>query len=236
MTKRRLASMAVGSAALFLLVACGGGSPEEITQEPGTTEEPGTTAPAAFTALAEKAQESTYRFDYKIIGSMGEVQQTGTLYHKPPKFRLDSSFGSPVVSLSTLIWSGDELIQCDRPEGEEWDCIGNPVGGPVDGLPEVIKDPQGFDITEKEGRTLAGQETACFLAVASGETAAFFPEELELCLSQEGAPLFQKTTFRVPAGEAGTPGSPVEIIREATTYSTQVDDSDFEPPAEPSRP
>lgn len=230
MTKLRLVSMAVGSVALLLLVACGGDSPPEITEEPGTT------APAAFTALAEKAQESTYMFDYNIIGATGEFQQTGTLYYKPPRFRLASSFGSPVVSSSTLIWSGDELIQCDRLEGEEWDCIEIPAGEPLDGLPDVIKNPQGFDITETEGRTLAGQETVCFLVVASGETSAFFPEELELCLSQEGALLFQKTTFSVPAGEAGTPASPMEIIREATTYSTEVDDSDFEPPAEPNRP
>ena len=91
MAKRPLASMALGVAVLLLLVACGGGSPTE------------TTVAAAFTALAEKAQEATYRFDYKIIGPTGEVQQTGTLYRKPPKFRLDGSFGSPAVRFATII-------------------------------------------------------------------------------------------------------------------------------------
>ena len=227
MTKSSLALIPLGAAARCLLVACGGGSPAEITEEPDTT------VPAAFTALAEKAQEATYRFDYKIIGLTGEVQQTGTLYQKPPNFRLDGSFGSPVVSLSTIIWLEDELIECDRPGGGEWECVVGPGQGAVDGLPDVIKNPQGFIITEGEGRTLAGQETTCFLAVSSGETTPPFPEELELCLNQEGALLFQKTTFRAPADDAGTPGSSVDIIREATAYSAQVDDSDFEPPVEP---
>ncbi len=226
MTKRSLALIALG-VALFLLVACGGGSPTETTGEPETA------VPAAFTALAEKAQEATYRFDYKIIGTTGEVQQTGTLYQKPPNFRLDGSFGSPVVSLTTIIWREDEFIQCDKPEGGEWGCVVGPGQGPVDGLPDVIKNPQGFIITEREGRTLAGKETACFLAVSSGETSPAFPEELELCLSEEGALLLQKTTFRPPADEAGTLGAPVDIFREATAYSAQVDDSDFEPPVEP---
>jgi hypothetical protein len=189
--------------------------------------------PAAFTALAEKAQEAIYRFDYKIIGSTGLIQQTGTVYLKPPNYRLDGSFGSPVVSLSTIIWREDELIQCDRPEGAEWGCVVGPGVGPVDGLPDVIKNPQGFIITETEGRTLAGQETACFQTVSSAETSPLFPEELELCLNQEGALLFQKTTFSAPADDAGALGSPVDIVREATAYSAQVDDSDFEPPAEP---
>ena len=221
MTKRVVA----GAAALLLLVACGGGGKPEPSSPAGSM-------PATFKALAERAQEATYRFDYNIVGPTGDLEETGTLYRKPPKMRIDRSVGSPSV-LSTLIWRDDELIDCDRPEGGEWRCAVSPSEGLADGLPLVITHPERFNITERERRTLAGEETDCFLAVPAGEVTPPFPEEFEVCLSAGGAPLFQRTRSRVSDDAEGNAGPHIEVTREATSYTTQVDDSDFDPPAEP---
>ena len=224
--RRPLASMVLGAAAL-LLVACGEDSPK------GTVEEGGIHVPDSFRDLAEKAQEHVYSMEYQVVGPNGEIQESGTLYRKPPKFRIDRVFGAEDMSVSsTTIWLQDEVVECSRPQGSEWQCVTGPSVGPVDGLPVVIKSPQGFSITEGDGRTLAGQEVACFLAVPTGETVPPFPEEFEVCLNADGALLFQMSKSSSSDVEGGAAGSYLATIREAITYSTEVDESDFDPPAE----
>ncbi len=230
MTKLLPASMGLGVTVLLLLAACGG------TESPAPPIPAGSTAaPATFRTLAEKAREATYRMDYKVVGPTGDIQEAGTIYRKPPELRIDRLFVAESTAAFTTIWRADEIIECMKPADREWQCSASSSQGLVDGLPQVIRDPQSFNITEKEGRDLLGEEVACFLAVPAGRTIPPFPEEVEVCLSEEGAPLFRRTKTRAP-GDDGGGELFIEITVEATVYSRQVEDSDFDPPAEPLSP
>lgn len=218
--------------ALLGLAACSGSSLPEGEDSPATTPALEPVAPADFRDLAERARTGTYKFDFRLLGPSGEEQETGTFYRKPPKFRLDRLLDRSF----TTIWRDDELIECEGTEGGQSGCVAHPGEGPIDGLPIVVRDPAGFEIVAAEGRVVAGQRTSCFVAVPTGVTQSPFPQELELCFSPEGALLFQRTKFSAPLGQSGTPGPVMETVREATSYTTTVEDGDFEPPAEPARP
>ncbi len=235
MTGPRLVLTGLGAAGLLALAACSGrGSPTQGIDVTGSAPATGGEVLPAFKVLADKAQNGTYRVDFKVTGPNGEQQETGTFYRKSPKFRLDRSLADGSRSFIT-IWR-DELIECERVEDGEWECMARGAEDPTDGSPLVLRSPEGFEIREGEARVVAGVETSCFLAVPRAEVRPPFPEEFEMCLNQEGALLFQRIRFRAPVGQSETPGPLMETVREATSYSAQVEDEDFEPPVEPARP
>ena len=227
---RLLMSTGLLALAQLVLAACSSDSLPEDATAPGPA---GAEAPA-FLALAERAQNGTYKFDFRLLGPTGE-EETGTFYRKAPKFRLDRSLSAEGLRSFTTIWREGELIECETAEGGQWGCLTRSSEDPVDGLPIVVKSPEGFEIAETAGRVVAGQATTCYVAVPRGEVQPPFPEEFEICFSGEGALLFQRTRFTPPPAETGTPGPPMETAREATSYSSTVEDSDFEPPVEPAR-
>jgi hypothetical protein len=103
--------------------------------------------------------------------------------------------------------------------GESGTCLQTPGGSGqgvqdiIGGLEETLTNPQ-VEIVSTETRNVAGEKVDCFV-VRSPDSEG----ESEVCVSADGVPLFTKATA---GGE--------EMTMEATNFSHDVSDSDFELP------
>jgi hypothetical protein len=233
----------------MLMWACGGGGDEK----PGAATEPAATSPAGetpearetaesggspeaattpetggdagkFVELASRFKNATFKATYQISTTVETQGIEGTMiwYKKGDNLRMDFDSEVEGQEMSAIIIVGpDESYICsDNPEtGEGGSCFSTPAepGQGVDqivgGLEQTLADPN-VEITGTESREIAGEATECF-TMRSSESG----DESEVCMSNDGVPLWSKTT-----ADQG------EVVLEATDFSPDVSDGDFEPP------
>jgi hypothetical protein len=210
--------------------ACGGGGEEKPSgpTAPAATSPAGKTPEAQegggqFGDLAEKFGKATFKVTYQLSG--GGAAATGgsmTWYKKGDNLRMD--IGGEVEGEQTsaiLIVRPDTSYYCsEMPEmGEGGTCFSAPTetgqgaGEMVAELEATLTDPN-VDIVSTSSRKIAGEDANCYTLRSPD-----IEGESEVCLSNEGVPLFTKETVEG-----------AETTLEATDFSRDVSDSDFEPP------
>ena len=229
MTRTFLATMIL-AASIGLLGGCGGGGGNEDAtptpaaqatgQSDATVELQGVSK--EFADLLSEGLTATFNVTYRTTAPDGELGDAFVIYNTPEQTRIDTFPADPAEAQSMII-GGDETSPTIGCVGgpDAWSCEGiEPLGdsllaaaGPVAYLQP--SDLELFDISETDGRTVAGQETRCY-ALAPREGTAV--EAAEYCLNSEGVPLYVQT------------GS--ETV-EASEFSPDVSEDDFVPPAEP---
>ena len=231
MAMRRFVLSGVLTIMFVFVAACGGGDdggePTDTAQE--------TTSPEGTPALEGAAREvsellaegitATFKVKYETASPDGAQGDTFVVYNKPPDTRIDTLSANGAESDSAII-GGDESTETYGCTGgpDAWSCESiAPLGdslltaaGPVAYLQP--SDLELFDISETEDRTVADQSTRCFALTPREGTAT---EAGEYCFNSEGVPLYVQTSS--------------ETV-EASEFSTDVSDQDFEPPVAPATP
>ena len=219
----------------MLAWACGGGGEEKpsgptapaATSAAGKTPGAGTTPAAGggggdFSGLAEKFGKSTFKVTYQLSGAgAGITGGSMTWYKKGDNLRIDmtSESGGQQASLIMITLSDKSYLCTSTPElGGGGSCFVTPssegtgVSEMVSGLESTLSDPS-VDIVSTSSRKIAGEDAKCYTMQSPDEG------EAEICMSSEGVPLFSKETVEG-----------AETTMEATAFSHDVSDSDFEPP------
>lgn len=230
-----LLSLIVASS--MLAWACGGGgdnksptqtSPAGPTAAAGETPQPAGTPQAAggqFSGLSEKFAQANFKatFDVKSTGgTQGDFAGTMIMYKKGDLLREDfQSESNGETTTATYITTPDKSYICSpaTQAGDSDTCYSAPTQ-PNEGAGQIVADLEtvlndsGLEIVSTSTRNIAGEDTDCYTVRA--------PElegDAEICLSKEAVPLYTKSTAQ---------GS--ESTLEATAFSRDVSDSDFEPP------
>jgi hypothetical protein len=122
------------------------------------------------------------------------------------------------VSLTFITTPDTSYICSGATQTEAATCFSAPTEagqGPeqiIADMETVLTDPN-VDIVSTSSRKIAGEDTKCYTVQSPDEG------ESEVCMTDEGVPLLSKET--VAGGE---------MTMEATDFSRDVSDSDFEPP------
>jgi hypothetical protein len=215
----------------ILAWACGGGGGEK----PTATTAPAATGPAGktpeaqggggqFSDLAAVFSKATFKVTYQESGGTAQgFSGTMTLYKKGDNARedLDGTDSSGQQMNATLIIGTDQTYFCGEIPGiaESGACYSTPTQpgqGPADiiaGLETTLTDPSA-NVVPTSSRNIAGEDAKCY-TVSSPDIEG----EFDICLSSEGVPLYTRDTA------AGVETS----MEEATAFSRDVSDSDFEP-------
>jgi hypothetical protein len=215
----------------LLAWACGGGGKEE----PGAATAPAATSPAGetpeaqggggqFGDLAGKFGKATFKVTYELTSGAGAGVTEGSMtwYKKGDNLRMDMSgeFEGQQTSAIFIIRPDKSYFCTSVPEmGEAGSCFttsgaeGEGVGEIATELEKTLTDPN-VDVVSTSSRNIAGEDAKCY-TVRSPDIEG----EAEVCLNNEGVPLFTKETV---GGE--------EMSLEATDFSRDVSDGDFEPP------
>lgn len=227
----------------IVLAACGGGAtPSTASQAPGGASEGGAPPAAAATAapgqadagpafgdIVKSGKLATYRVSYKMT-TTGSGQDANaveqTWYFKPPKTRLDmsTSDGYGGTSKISMFFLENGSFMCTEASGAKSCLQLSAEAAGAQNLGFEIQDsfqddPAAFNATSREKRTIAGQQAFCYLV--RGAAAAVFSEGT-FCYTSTGVPLLSQWAA---AGASFT--------MEATSFTTNVPDSDFKLPAEP---
>lgn len=157
----------------------------------------------------------------------GEVLEQ-TWYFKPPKARFDMAAGTggDTGRISMFMLENGTFL-CTEGGGEK-SCLKTSAEAAAaqnagfDLQDDFRNDPAAFNATLRETRTLAGEQAFCYL-VRGAQTLGF--TEGTFCYSRTGIPLLL---------EWGASGASFKM--EATSFSTNVPDSDFQLPAPPLGP
>ncbi|MGH2377313.1 MAG: hypothetical protein ACRDGT_02430 [Candidatus Limnocylindria bacterium] len=228
-----------------LVAACGGGAaPASAPSAPGATAATSeSAAPPAAAATAAPAQAdagpsfldilqsgklASYKISYKMT-TTGTGQDAGasleqTWYFKPPNTRLDMSMDASSGGKISMFMLETGTFMCTEASGQN-SCLqvpGEAAAGQNMGFDiqsSFQDDPTAFNATTREERTIAGQQAHCYVIAGtpiSGFTSGTF------CYTRTGIPLLS---------EWDAQGSSFKM--EATSFSADVPDSDFELPAEP---
>jgi hypothetical protein len=232
---------------LTVIVGCGGGAPttsgasagaSAATTTASTAPSAATTASAAASAAASgqklsdllaASKAATYKITYKITASgAGAEGFSGdqTWYFKPPRARFDFSLsqGGQAVTIQYFTLPEGSFfcinvgqVRCMAAQG---------VGSPIDQNPaavaqrSLIDNPAQFGATFTSTKTIAGQTGQCYDVKANATTAGFTSGTF--CYTKDGVPLLS---------QFAAAGATFSV--EATSYSTNVADSDFTLPAKP---
>jgi len=240
--------LAVALLFALLAAACGGDGDEGETPQAGETPEAAETPPANggdededgdgdggeglsdLEALAAEAAEGviakvTYRVTMDVDGE--STEQEWVLVQRPPdsRFEIAGTDGGEVFR-TIIITTGGKSYLCTSVAGEEG-CLateaeeaeaGTALLDPLFNIPqELAEDAGDVDLVDTSQRSIAGVDATCF-TVRSG---LIDLGEGEICFSDEGLLLYMRSEV------AGT-----SSVFEATSVSTDVTDSDFEPPYE----
>jgi hypothetical protein len=216
--------------------ACGGGGEEKpsgptapaATSPAGKTPTVGETPQAQaggseFTGLADKFGKATFKVTYQLSGGGATPSQgTMTWYKKGDNMRMDIAGEVQGQQENViLIIRPDTSYYCtSAPEvGEGGTCFSAPseagqgVTQTAAELEKTLTDPS-VDVLSTSSRNIAGEDAKCYTVSSPN-----IEGQAEMCLSGDGVPLSTKET-------AGG----VETTMEATDFSHDVSDSDFEPP------
>jgi hypothetical protein len=226
----------------MLAWACGGGgeekpsgptapaatSPAGKTPAAGETPTVGETPEAQagggeFSGLADKFGKATFKVTYQLSGGGAAATQGSMIwYKKGDNLRMDIA-GEVAGQQGNviLIILPDTTYYCtSAPEmGESGTCFSAPseagqgVSQTAADLEKTLTDPN-LEVVSTSSRSIAGEDAKCY-TVRSPDIEG----EAELCMSGDGVPLFSKETVQG-----------AETTMEATDFSHNVSDSDFEPP------
>src|SRR3990172_10583611 len=173
--------------------------------------------------LTNELDSVTGKISYDITDSDGTVSSM-TFYAKSPNSRFDSSDGT---TTSIIIYTPDTTYICDS---ETESCLATPGSGEDTGAlgifgaflsPEIITayvaiaDAAGVDVN-KSDESINGIDATCFSW--DDDTSADVGKG-KFCFNDAGVMVYQETV-----DDSGT------SKLEATDYSSDVSDSDFEPP------
>lgn len=227
--------------ALLAFAACGGGDDDDsggsntptathaggASNTGGATETSEATEPAStddvldeLSSLGEDIQQVTGKVTYQQTDTDGSVTNV-TFYSKPPNARFESTDenGDTTIYITTPDWTyscSSSEQTCIQLPGTGTDSSGLGVLGAVfspayiDALVSAAE-LSGIEV-DKSSDNIAGQDATCFSGTDNGETDRF-------CFSDSGVLLLTQTE-----SSEGT------YKMEATDYSSDVPDSDFEPP------
>jgi hypothetical protein len=220
----------------MLAWACGGGGKEE----PGAATAPAATSPASKTpeaketpktqegggelaGLAEKFGKATFKVTYQLSGGgAGVTEGSLTWYKKGDNLRMDMTgeAGGQQTSAIFIVRPDTSYYCSNGPEvSGGGSCFATPsdegagVGDTAAELEKTLTDPN-LNIVSTSSRNIAGEDAKCY-TVQSPDIEG----EAELCMSSDGVPLFSKSTVEG-----------AEMTMEATDFSHDVSDDDFEPP------
>jgi outer membrane lipoprotein-sorting protein len=215
----------------MLAWACGGGgdnkSPTQ-TSPAGPTAAAGETPQAAggqFSGLSEKFAQADFKatFDVKSTGGgQGDFSGTMIMYKKGDLLREDFESESEGDQSTAIYITTPETSYVCAPasgEGETDTCFSAPTQ-PDEGAGQIIADLEtvlndsSLQVVSTSSRNIAGEDADCY-TVRSPE----FEGDAEICLSKEAVPLYTKSTSQG-----------AESTLEATAFSRDVSDSDFQPP------
>jgi hypothetical protein len=228
-----LLSLIVASS--MLAWACGGGgdnksptqtSPAGPTAAAGETPQPaGTPQAGQFSGLSDKFAQANFKatFDVKSTGgTQGDFSGTLIMYKKGDLLREDfQSESAGTTTTATYITTPDKSYVCSPASqaGESDTCFaaatqaGEGAGQIVADLEKVLTDSS-LEVVSTSTRNIAGEDADCYTIRSSG-----LDGEAEICLSKEAVPLYTKSTAQG-----------AESTLEATAFSREVSDSDFQPP------
>jgi len=214
----------------MLAWACGGGGGEKPSgpTAPAATSPAGKTPQAQagggeFSGLADKFGKATFKVTYQLSGGGATpTQGSMTWYKKGGNLRMDiAGEVAGQAGNAILIILPDTTYYCtSAPEmAEGGTCFSAPsgatggVGDMVSEFEKTLTDPS-INVLSTSSRNIAGEDAKCYTVSAPD-----IEGQAEMCLSGEGVPLYTKETA------AG-----VETTMEATDFSHDVSDGDFEPP------
>jgi hypothetical protein len=219
----------------LLAWACGGGeekagaptAPAAASpggKTPAAAETPGAGAGGEFSDLAHRFGESTFKVTYSLSGSGGTAATEGSMiwYKMGDNLRMDIAGQVAGQEASTIfIMRSDKSYLCSEAagQGEGGSCFempstaGQGVSDIVTELENTLNNP-GLQVVSTSSRKIAGEDAKCYTVRSSD-----IEGEAELCMSGDGVPLFSKSTAQ---GQ--------EMSLEATDFSHDVSESDFEPP------
>lgn len=174
-----------------------------------------------FESLAKKAEGATFKVTYKTTDSFSGSDGEFVMYSKGKKSRMDtkSTYEGQLME-SQVFNDGDSVTMCNK-DGD-WTCFIMEDMGDTGNTPAEFQDEwdkPDVDVTKTSSRKVAGTTADCY------EVSVTMPDGVakqEVCVSKEGVMLYMNV--ETPQGT---------MSWEATTYSTSVSDSAFEPPAEP---
>jgi len=222
----------VGVVALLLLAACsqqqltnnqlppGPAANKVVTQVQEKHADKGDATKQALDAFLAKGTDVGFTVTYDTKDTFAQKTGTVVLYVQKNKTRTDITNIIEGDTIQTRQYQlADKIILCNK-QGE-WSCLFmdavQPGNTPLD-IQEQFEEPD-VTVTKTSTRTIAGTTAECFLIDLSGPMGAISNEQ---CFSKEGVMLYSEQKM-----QQGT------IKWEATSYSTSVTASDFEPPAKP---
>lgn len=221
-----LAAAAFAVSLVLAASACGGGeesAPSDAgSRTPMSTPVSGDAGPTLLEMLT-RGLNATYKVTYQPTSPSGDVGDSYIVFNRPPFTRIDiiPSGSSEPSSLIISHESGATVSCSDGPD--DWKCFEMaPFDEPLISAagPFIFfsaSDLESLEVSETEGRRIAGQASRCFaISPRQGERA----EEIEYCLNSDGVPLYSAPLF-------GTV--------EATEFSLDVSEQDFASPVEPQR-
>ena len=207
---------AVGLMLGAALLACNGGGGDSPTPTPIITL---TGTRAELDNLVNRMESLTFRVVYQVEGASGEELERLVITNLPPRTRVDTIPAGGTEAVSSFIGTGDGdlVISCENGPAN-WECheiddLGQSIlrtAAPVTFFPRSAL--QTYQVTEIEGREIAGQQARCF-EIDPPEEAA-----IEHCFTDDGILLYSSPTF-------GTV--------QAVELSRDVAEDAFEPPADP---
>ena len=226
-----------------LLVACDAEPTPEAPQEQETPQEtmPEAAAPqeedGALDGLQDELRQSfmsfaqlepNYHVTYDLSTQTTSESYTGTMdwyVMGQDNMRIDSTMQAQGMTVESRTYMlGEELISCMQQEGS-WRCFlfssdddmfdADEGTGFTESIDTWEEEVDALEFLETSTRTIAGEQATCFTFVDAGQTQ-------ELCYASSGALLYVASEF--PQGSQ---------VMEATSYSSSVSSSDFNPPAEP---
>lgn len=235
MLMRRLLALACVAVVTVVLVACSGdddgdASPTGTATAPSgavsrqtATVAPTPTPAEEFTAVLERLDDAEYRISYAFTTEAGGLEFTGGLTwiraaDGRERFETSSEQGDQQFLLVVITDAAGEQITCFDVGGIDG-CFRGDDGAfaelpnPTEIIFQNVLDPERIDgVRETTSREVLGMETTCYEVDAGGGTS-------EACIGEGN--LLLSASWTGPNGDGGG--------FEASEFSTDVSDEDFEP-------
>lgn len=165
---------------------------------------------ASDALLGALTGNSGYKVVYQVTAGTAASYEM-TEYLKGGNMRTDIALSG--MQSRTYVISG-KVTSCIL-AGTTWSCNALPSQNTqsVDIGEQLKADPSKYAITADGTQTVAGVAATCYKVVGTDATVRY-------CISSEGVPLYVKTTAQG-----------MDVVMQATSYSTSVTDADFALPA-----
>ena len=190
-------------------------APATATAGAAPAEQP-ESAGSSFLDLMGMGSKTQWKIEYDITSNMATAAKMQmTQYMKGDKSRTDSALGGYASRIYVL---GNKYYNCMQ-QASEWTCYEISMGTTqADVQAQIKSDPSKYKSVSDGTMQVAGVTANCF-KLDNVEGAA-----MRYCFAKEGVPLYVSITS-TSGGQTGT------TVMTATSYTTDVSDSDFALPA-----